>query len=111
MSFHAIKGGVLVFVGGAVILAAALLVILQWGNTAELTAYGPQVQANTMVLMLCSAAGGLVLIGAVKLFWVGGRILRQARKEAAAREVVDAARTLRDRGQGADQKPDAGPTP
>lgn len=111
MSFQAIKGGMLAFVSGVVILAAALLVILQWGNSTPVTMYGPQVYVNTALLMFCSALGGLVLAGMVKVFCIGARALRDARRQAAAHDVAEAARTLRNRPADANRQADQPPTP
>jgi hypothetical protein len=73
-----------VILTGVVLLAAAMLVILQWGNATDVTMYGPLVKVNTAVLMLCSAGAGIVLLWMVKVFFRGAGTLRRARKAAAA---------------------------
>lgn len=73
-----------VILTGAVLLAAAMLIILQWGNTTGVTMYGPLVKVNTAILMLCSAAAGVVLLRLVKIFFRGAGAVRRARKAAAA---------------------------
>ena len=80
MNFRKIKGYVLLGVGGLVLVAAAVLVLLQWGNTAELSVFGKNTQANTLLLMLCSAAGGLVVVAAAWLVLYAVKALRAARQ-------------------------------
>lgn len=94
MNVQSVKGYVLVILSGLVILAAALLVILQWGNPAEFSLYGKNYSiskqedggatggVNTALLMLCSAAGGLLLFWTAKVMIRGIGALRRGRKEA-----------------------------
>jgi len=62
MNLDLIKGYVLVIFSGLALLAAGLLIILQWGNHTALTMYGPVVKTNTAVLMIASALGGVAII-------------------------------------------------
>ena len=63
-----------VVVSGLVIGAAAVLVILQWGNTSAFSLYGKNLSGvNTGGLMLCSAAAWPVLI------WMGRVLIGAAR--------------------------------
>ncbi len=61
MNLELIKGYVLVIVSGLVLLAAGLLIILQWGNFTDVTMYGPVVKVNTGLLMIASAVGGIAI--------------------------------------------------
>lgn len=108
MSVKRIKGIVLVVISGAVILAAGLLIVLQWGNQAEFSLYGKNYSirfqedgktatggVNTGMLMLCSAAGGLLMFWMAKLLLRGVGALRKARKEAETREATAALKEVR----------------
>jgi hypothetical protein len=110
MSVKRVKGTVLVVVSGAVILAAGLLIVLQWGNPAEFSLYGKnysiRVQedgktategVNTGLLMLCSAAGGVLLLWMTKVLLRGIGALRKAGKEAETREATAALKAARAR--------------
>jgi len=96
MIMQSIKGYVLVVLSGLVILAAALLIILQWGNPAEFSLYGRNYSihlqdakatggVNTGLLMLCSAAGGVLLVRMGKMMVHGVIALRRARRAARQR--------------------------
>ncbi len=90
MSAKNISSYLQVILTGAVLLAAAMLVILQWGNTTGVTMYGPLVTVNTAILMLCSAAAGVVLLWLAKIFFRGAGAVRRARKAAAAAKPAPA---------------------
>ena len=96
MNIRTVKGYVLTIVSGFLLLAGALLVILQAQNRAEFSLYGKNISiryqqggepiggVNTALLMLSSAVGGIV---AFLLGWMlvrGLRLLRQAWKQAEA---------------------------
>lgn len=108
MSVKRVKGTVLVVISGAVILAAGVLVILQWGNPAEFSLYGKNYSirfqedgktatggVNTGLLMVCSAAGGLLMFWMAKVLLGGIVALRKARKDTEAREATKALNTVR----------------
>ena len=108
MSVKRVKGTVLVVISGAVILAAGLLVVLNLPHPAQLNLYGPvytvdidpdtkqRVGAvNTGLLMLCSAAGGVLVFWMAKVLLRGIGALRKARKESETREAAAALKTVR----------------
>lgn len=76
MTIGTFKGYVLVILGGLVVVAVAVLVALQWGNTTTVTMYGPPIKVNTALLMLCSAGGGVLVMWVSELFLHGWRIVR-----------------------------------
>jgi len=79
MNYRTFRGYVQAVVSGLVILAAALLVVLQWGNVSAFSLYGKNTQLNTGVLMLCSLAGGVVLYWLVRAFLRGALAIRRGR--------------------------------
>ena len=81
MKFSTFKGYVLVIVSGLVVLAALLLVVLQWGNTSVFSLYGKNVEANTGLLVILSAVGGVVVMFMTKALFHGALILRKARRK------------------------------
>ena len=85
MSKESVKGYLLVIPSGLVLLAAVVLVILQWGNHGAFSAYGRNMTVNVAVLMLLSALGGIVVVALGKVFWVGAMALRRSRKIEAAK--------------------------
>ncbi|MCE5326741.1 MAG: hypothetical protein LLG01_10020 [Planctomycetaceae bacterium] len=70
-SVDSIKGYVYMSISVLVLAAAVLFVLLQWGNRSRITAYGPAVDVNTLLLVLFSAIGGVVI-------WLMVRLLRHA---------------------------------
>ena len=95
MGVKNVSGYVKVVFSGVILLAAALLIILQWDGVTEFSLFGKRFSilvidgrlqggVNTAVLMLCSAAAGVVLLWLVKVFFRGASALRRARKAAAA---------------------------
>ena len=76
MTIGTFKGYVLVILGGLVVGAVAVLLALQWGNSAQVTMYGPLKRVNTAALMLCSGVGGVLVMWVSELFLHGWRILR-----------------------------------
>lgn len=81
MNWNTSKGYVETIFGGLIILAGVVLVILQWGNHAEFSLYGKNIDANTAVLILASLAAGIALIPVCKLFIRGLLALRAGRRE------------------------------
>lgn len=93
MRFETVKGYLMVLFSGAIILAASLLVILQWGNASEFSLYGKnysiqlangagQGGVNTAVLMILSAVGGVVALVLARTFIRGAAVLHKVRKAA-----------------------------
>lgn len=80
MNTTLVKGYVLTIVSGLLIAAAAVLVVLQWGNAANFSLYGKNIaNANTALLMLASAAGGITMVWLAKMLLAGIRALRKGR--------------------------------
>jgi len=112
-----IKAYLYVVLGGLVILAAGVLVLLQWNGAARFQLYGLYFDitvvdgqitggVNTALLMLCSAVGGVVMVFVVRLFFRGVGILRRASKaDAGAQAAVRKELAAQQKGT----KPEAGP--
>lgn len=66
---------------GLVLLAIMILIVLQWGNNADFTAYGPHYDVNTAVLILLSALGGIVVVALSWVFVNGVVILARGRSQ------------------------------
>ena len=82
MNLNLLKGYVLIVLSGLVILAAVVLVALQWGNRGNFSLYGKNIpDANTAVVVLASAAGGVVLLFLPMLLARGISALRMGRRE------------------------------
>jgi len=71
-------------VGGLVILIAALLVILQWGNDSSFSFFGKNMTPNTALLILASVAFGVLLPWVLKLLLHCAMQIGQHRREVAA---------------------------
>ena len=88
MSYRIVQGYILVVVTGVVLLAAAVLIVLQWGNAASFSLYGKNLSGvNTALLMLCSAAGGIALWWCVRWMFRGVRQIVRGRRDSRARDV------------------------
>jgi hypothetical protein len=98
MRLVTIKSYVVVVAGGVLLVAAALLVVLQWRNPAQFNLYGQQYNVhveggragggvNTALLMLCSAAGGAVVLYVARRMLRGVMSIRRARKAKARAEA------------------------
>ena len=82
MKISSVKAYSMVVFSGLVILAAIILVALQWGNHTNVTMYGPSVEVNTALLMVCSGVGGVVFLLVAILMYRGIRLLRRSRAAA-----------------------------
>ena len=94
MNTSSVKGYVLVVFSGLAILAAVLLLVLQWGNRSAFSLYGknygqnpPDGGVNTALLMLLSAAGGLVMAGLIWILFRGARAIRKGRRAEAQEQI------------------------
>ncbi|MGC9455324.1 MAG: hypothetical protein ACP5HU_10735 [Phycisphaerae bacterium] len=99
MSYRTVQGYILIVVTGALLLAAGILIVLQWGNHAEFSFYGKNYSirtieggqvdggVNTAVLILLSAAGGILMWWCVKLLFRSARGVRRSRRDDAGRAV------------------------
>jgi len=100
-------GYFLMVVTGLILAAAIVLVALQWGNSGQVTMYGPRVDVNTALLMLCSAAGGVLVVVLARVFAHGlATVLREARRKRELLGAARAAQQAADRPRGGN---DAGP--
>ncbi|MCE5279828.1 MAG: hypothetical protein ABFD92_05600 [Planctomycetaceae bacterium] len=77
-SINSIKGYVYLGISVLVLAAAILFVLLQWGNVSRITAYGPAVDVNTLLLVFFSAVGGVVMVLMVRLLRHAVRLLRRS---------------------------------
>jgi hypothetical protein len=84
-----------VVAGAVVLVAAVVLGLLQWANSADVSIYGKGVSANTGWLMFFSAVGGAALWWVIWQFIRGVRVLaglrRQERNLAAQFQRLQAA--------------------
>jgi uncharacterized membrane-anchored protein len=87
MSYRIVQGYVLVVLTGVVLLAATVLIVLQWGNAAQFSLYGKNISgANTALLMLFSAAGGIALWWCARWMFKGIRTIRRGRRDARSKD-------------------------
>ncbi len=78
------KGFFFLISGGLVIVAAAVLILFQWGNTARFSLYGKNIDnANTALLMALSALGGITLLLMFWLVLLGIKALRRAGRQTS----------------------------
>ncbi len=69
---------------GLVVLLAALLVMLQWGNHSDFSLFGKNIDdANTALLMLCSVAFGVALLWLLKLLLKCAMVIGHFRRDSA----------------------------
>ncbi len=96
MNTKLIKGCTLTVISGLVIVAAVVLVAMQWGNSANFSLYGKNFSikdnggVNTAILMLCSAGGGVAIL---IMFWIllkGISAILKGRKLARQDRVLKA---------------------
>lgn len=92
MNANVFKGYFLMISSGLVLIAALVLLILQWGNSATITLYGPAKSVNTLLLMVLSAVGGVVAVFLGKALLRGVIALRKGRQEQAIKLVTEQAR-------------------
>ena len=98
MNFKTVRAYIIAVVCGLILLAAVLLVILQWGNPAEFSLYGKNYSlrfqkdgsasggVNTGLLIIISAAGGILLFYVCKLLVWGIRTIVRSRRATAAQD-------------------------
>jgi uncharacterized membrane protein YdjX (TVP38/TMEM64 family) len=73
------KGYVYTVFSGLLLAVAVIFTALQWGNSSNVTAFGPLVPVPTIWLVLGSAAGGLLAYWLIRLLARGAAILRKVR--------------------------------
>jgi len=99
MKLSTLKGYVFVVVAGLVALAAAVLVVLQWGRISELSLYGYEYRilviddklkggVNTALLMLLSAVGGVLVLLVARVLISGVRAIRRGRRQQAEQQTA-----------------------
>ena len=84
MSMKLIGAHVAAALSGLVALAAALLIVLQWGNTGDFSLFGKNVKASTVVIMLGSIAFGAALPYLIRLLWRSSQTIRRHRQAGDA---------------------------
>ncbi|NBB95424.1 MAG: hypothetical protein GVY16_06745 [Planctomycetes bacterium] len=87
MHFKTLRGYVLSVIIGLILAAAVVLVILQWGNTAEFSLYGKNQAYNTALVVLGSLIFGAVLIPLFRVFFRGIRDIRRGRQDEQIERV------------------------
>ena len=91
MNASIFKGYVLIIFSGLVLLAAAILAVLQWGNYGQFSLYGKNLnRASTLAVMLASAAGGVVVLYLSKVMYHGIRSLLKGRRQQRQRQTEQA---------------------
>ena len=85
-SAKTIKGYVMVAASGLLLLAIAVLLLLQIANRADFSLYGANMTPSTAVLMILSAAGGIAVFYLVRTLFKG------LVHVSAGRQLSDAAR-------------------
>jgi len=71
MKYEIVKGYLQVTLSGLVLLAAVVLVVLQWGNASAFSFFGQNRSVNTAMLMVCCAVGGLLAVWMCRLLYRG----------------------------------------
>jgi hypothetical protein len=61
----------MIAVSGLILLAGVVLVVLQWDKNVLFSLYGKSMNPPTWLLMLTSAAGGVVAWALIKVLWRG----------------------------------------
>ena len=79
MKYQAIQGYLQVIIGGLVLLAGVVLIVLQWGNQSAFSLYGQNRNINTALLMVCCIVGGLAAPWVCRLVYRGVVILYKSR--------------------------------
>lgn len=85
------KGYVLTIIGGLLLLICLIFVSLQGALTSEVSLFGYKFkEANTALVVLASAAGGVLMVYVLRLFFKGVWILHKIRsaRETPARQAA-----------------------
>ncbi len=90
MSFQAIKAYVRTIFGGLVLVAAILLIVLQWGNDADnFSFYGKVMSdANLAMVMICCVVFGICLPWLGKQFFQGIKGVNRTRQAKDVRQKL-----------------------
>jgi len=81
MSVKTINGYVLTIASGLLLLAAGVLLALQWGNSCTFSFYGKSLSLNTGAVVICSAVAGWLVPKVFRVLFKGSAKIRKARKE------------------------------
>ena len=82
MNWNLFKGYFMVLVSGVVIIAAALMLIVQGSTTCDVSIYfDRQITSRVNLLMLLSAVGGIVLMFFLRVMMAGFSALKKGRLE------------------------------
>jgi uncharacterized integral membrane protein len=81
MLLKKINGYILTVISGLVLLAGALLLALQWGNSSQLSLYGKNTDVNTGLIVACSAIAGWLTPKIFRVMFIGIGKIRKVRKE------------------------------
>ena len=80
MKIRMVLNYVLVTICCCMLIVAVLFLALQWGNTAKINAFGPQIEANVALLIILSALGGFLVTAVLYLLVNNLRSLLLAKK-------------------------------
>ncbi len=81
MKFRMVANYVVITICCGLLIVATLFLVLQWGNTANISVFGRNTQANTALLVFFSGLGGCVLAGTI--YWLVRNLLTlRGRKRA-----------------------------
>jgi hypothetical protein len=91
MTGSSLKARIAAVFSSLVILAGVLLIALQWGNEGDFSLYGKNIpDAKMWLIMLASAAGGLVLYWMFRLLLWSVAIIWKDRRQAKAKQEATA---------------------
>ncbi|MBT3199191.1 MAG: hypothetical protein HN350_04680 [Phycisphaerales bacterium] len=76
-----INGYVLTIGSGLTLLAGALLLALQWGNSCGFSFYGKNISLNTGLVIACAMLAGWLTPKVCRVLFKGISKIRKARKE------------------------------
>jgi hypothetical protein len=89
MNLRIVKGYLVAVSSGIVLLAALVLLLIQWGNAADFSLYGMNAKPNTGLLMLLSGIGGVMVYLLGRLTVLGIRWILKGRRELAAKQTTE----------------------
>ncbi len=107
MKFRMVANYVVITICCLLLIVTTLFLVLQWGNKAAVSAFGPEVQVNTALLIIFSGLGGCVLAGIVCWLVRNLLALRGRKRSLQAKESQQqTARRLQELEQKASQSAD-----
>jgi hypothetical protein len=65
---------------GLVVIAAGILLGLQWGNDCEFSLFGKSMEMNTALALLLAIVFGVMLPFLLRLLWVSFKTINRARQ-------------------------------